>query len=66
MGEMRRNVKGGGGTGRRGEPDSHTWAVIKSLVSGEADASRLLEMYYWTREPGIIEVVRAYLGTPHA
>ena len=61
---MRRNVKSGGGTGRLGEPSSHTWEVIKSLVSGEADASKLLEMYYWTREPGIVELIRAFLDLP--
>jgi hypothetical protein len=33
-------------------------------MSTGADASRLLEMYYWTREPGIVEVVRAYLDLP--
>lgn len=61
---MRRNDKGGGRAGARGEPSTHTWEVIKSLVTGEADASRLLEMYYWTREPGIVELIRAYLNLP--
>lgn len=61
---MGRNVKSGGGTGVRAEPTSHTWQVIKSLVSSEHDASRLLEMYYWTREPGIVELIRAYLDLP--
>ena len=61
---MGRKLKSGGATGAHGEPESHTWQVIKSLVSAEADASRLLEMYYWTREPGIVEMIRAYLDLP--
>jgi hypothetical protein len=60
---MRRGGKSGG-TGARGEPSSHTWEVIRTLVSSETDASRLLEMYYWTREPGIVELIRAYLDLP--
>ena len=61
---MGRNVKSGGGTGAQSEPASHTWQVIRSLISSETDASRLLEMYYWTREPGIVELIRAYLNLP--
>jgi hypothetical protein len=58
---MGRSGKGGGDGG---ETTSHTWQVIKNLVSNESDASRLLEMYYWTREPGIVELIRAYLDMP--
>ncbi|MDO8875242.1 MAG: hypothetical protein Q8M24_20535 [Pseudolabrys sp.] len=61
---MARNGKSGGGTGARSEPSGHTFEVIKSLVTGEAEASRLLEMYYWTREPEIFELIRAYLDLP--
>lgn len=46
------------------QPSNHAWEVIKTLVSGETDASRLLELYYWTREPGIVELIRAYLDLP--
>jgi hypothetical protein len=60
---MGRKVKDGS-TGLRHEPESHTWDIIRSLVSSETDASKLLEMYYWTREPGIVELIRAYLNLP--
>lgn len=60
---MGRNVKGGG-NGAPSAAESHTWQVIRSLVSNETDASLLLEMYYWTREPGIVELIRAYLDLP--
>jgi hypothetical protein len=42
------------------------WEVVKTLVNGGTDPSRLLELYYWTREPGIVELIRAYLDLPHA
>ena len=61
---MGRKVKTGGSTAVPGESDSHTWEVIKSLVASETDASKLLEMYYWTREPGIFDIIRAYLDVP--
>jgi hypothetical protein len=45
---------------------SPAWEVIQTLASGGADPSRLLELYYWTREPGIVELIRAYLSMPAA
>ncbi len=43
----------------------HPWEVVKTLVNGGGtDPSRLLELYYWTREPGIVELIRAYLDLP--
>ena len=45
---------------------SPAWEVIQTLVNGGADPSRLLELYYWTREPGIVELIRAYLSMPEA
>jgi hypothetical protein len=61
---MGRKARSNRSAGVRGEPDSQTWEILKSLVSGAADASELLEMYYWTREPGIVELIRAYLDMP--
>jgi len=43
---------------------SEALELIKTLVSGGTDTSRLLELYYWTREPGIVELIRAYLDLP--
>jgi hypothetical protein len=42
------------------------WEVVKTLVNGGTDPSRLLELYYWTREPGIVELIHAYLDLPQA
>jgi hypothetical protein len=40
--------------------------VLNTLVNGGTDPSRLLELYYWSREPGIVELIRAYLDLPEA
>ena len=58
-------IAGGNGlhSGDRNDP---AWEVVKTLVNGGTDPSRLLELYYWTREPGIIELIRAYLDLPAA
>jgi len=44
--------------------DNRAWEVIKTLVSGGIDTSRLLELYYWSLEPGVVELTRMYLEMP--
>jgi hypothetical protein len=64
---MRRNLKHGSGSSVDDlSSNTHAWEVIRTLVNGGTDPSRLLELYYWTREPGIIELIRAYLSLPEA
>ena len=41
--------------------NDNVWEAIKTLVNGGTDSSRLLELYYWSQEPDIVELVRAYL-----
>lgn len=62
-GDMGRNVKGGD-IDAPGETAGNAGEVIKIIAASEGDASRLLEMYYWTREPGIVDLIRAYLELP--
>lgn len=62
---MRRNSKGGDGFDDADNRHSdEVREVIKTIINGGTDTSRLLELYYWTREPGIIELIRAYLDLP--
>lgn len=62
---MRRNAKRGDGfDGDSHERNNEVRDVIKTIINGGADTSRLLELYYWTREPGIVELIRAYLDLP--
>lgn len=42
--------------------NNQIWEVIKTLVNGGTDESRLLELYYWSQEPGVVELIRAYLA----
>jgi len=60
---MGRNVKGGGAA-PGADATGNARDVIKTLASTEGDASRLLEMYYWTREPGIVALIHSYLDMP--
>lgn len=62
---MPRNSKHGQKAGLADGPcDNEAFDLIKTLVNGGNDTSRLLELYYWTREPGIVELIRAYLDMP--
>lgn len=42
------------------------WDVVRNLINSDSEPSRMLELYYWTREPGIVELIRAYLDLPEA
>lgn len=62
---MRRNLKRIEEATLRGRyGNDQGWDVVKTLVNGGASTSRLLELYYWTREPGMVELIRAYLDLP--
>lgn len=37
------------------------WEVMKTSVDGGTDSSRLLELYYWSQEPGVLELIRVFL-----
>lgn len=41
--------------------DTNVWGMISTLANENTDESRLLELYYWSQEPGVMEMVRAYL-----
>ena len=44
-----------------------TAAEVKELVTAiteQGNLARLLELYYWSREPGFLEIVRACAGMP--
>jgi hypothetical protein len=38
--------------------------VVQSLIAQEGNNARLLECYYWSREPGLLEMIRAFLAMP--
>ncbi len=47
-----------------GRDSAEVWEVIRTLVLGNADHNRILELYYWSLEPELLEMVRAYLALP--
>jgi hypothetical protein len=38
--------------------------VVESLMAQAGNSVRLLECYYWTQEPGLLEFIRAFLAMP--
>jgi hypothetical protein len=38
--------------------------LIQTLVSGNVTPSRILELYYWSLEPGALEMLRNFLSLP--
>jgi len=41
---------------------TEVWELIQTLVSGRVPASRILELFYWSQEPGALEMLRIFLG----
>ena len=42
------------------------WELIQTLVSGRVPASRILELFYWSQEPGALEMLRRFWRDPQA
>ena len=38
--------------------------VVQSLIGEGGNRARLLECYYWSQEPGLLEMIRAFLAMP--
>jgi hypothetical protein len=53
--------------GRRKSSDatsSEIGELIQNLMSTRLPASRILELLYWSQEPGALEVLRSFLAMP--
>ena len=44
-----------------GNANADIWELIQALVLGRVPADRILELFYWGQQPGILEMVRAIL-----
>ena len=42
----------------------HSAKVVKSILAECQDAARLLELYYFSREPDVLEIIRAIAAMP--
>ncbi len=40
------------------------WELIRTLVQGGASASEILEIYYWSRDPSILQMLRRVVCLP--
>lgn len=40
------------------------WELIRTLVHGGASASEILEIYYWSRDPSILQMLRGVVCLP--
>lgn len=40
--------------------------LIRTLVAGCGSPAEVLELYYWSREPGMIEIMRGIVAMPEA
>ena len=40
------------------------WEMIRALVLGNADADDVLELYYWTRDPELLAMLRVIVLLP--
>ena len=38
--------------------------ALQQLMLQQGDPARLLECYYWSKEPGLLECIRAFLAAP--
>ena len=46
------------------EPASKARAVLRELIECCPDPARLLELYYWSAEPELLDLVRRYIDLP--
>ncbi|HXW24995.1 MAG TPA: hypothetical protein VEK73_09625 [Xanthobacteraceae bacterium] len=51
--------------GRAARPQPKMPDVVNQIVA-RSDPARLMELYYWTQEPGLLEIVRAVAAMPAA
>lgn len=38
--------------------------LVQNLIAQTGDSQRILECYYWSQEPGLLELIRAFLAMP--
>ena len=43
-----------------------TERLVRALVAGCRSQAQVLELYYWSKEPGLIEVIRSFVAMPEA
>ena len=39
-------------------------SIVRTLMTEHADPARVLELYYWCQEPGLVDAIRALVALP--
>jgi hypothetical protein len=47
-----------------GNANADVWELIQALVLGRVPASQILELAYWSKAPGMLELAHAYFIMP--
>ncbi|MEZ5890314.1 MAG: hypothetical protein R3D52_08660 [Xanthobacteraceae bacterium] len=43
---------------------SELLSLVQNLIAEAGSVERLVECHYWSQEPGLVELIRAFLATP--
>lgn len=46
------------------DTQSELLSLVQNLIAQAGGVERLVECYYWSQEPGLVELIRAFLATP--
>lgn len=44
--------------------DPRSRRILETILADCTDSSRLLELFYWTREPGMLDLIRGIAALP--
>ncbi len=50
----------------KSQNEQPTLPDVVSRIVGRCDPARLMELYYWSQEPGLLEIIRAVSAMPQA
>jgi hypothetical protein len=46
------------------DTQSELLSLVQNLIAQAGGVERLVECYYWSQEPGLVELIRAFLAMP--
>jgi hypothetical protein len=46
------------------DSQSELLSLVQNLIAEAGSVERLVECHYWSQEPGLVELIRAFLATP--
>lgn len=52
------------GMRRRRADQSNSSPVVNALIAECTERSKLMELYYWSQEPGLLSIIRSFAAMP--